>query len=82
MSTGSEKFVVTNVQPIWTESREITTTPRPPQKTGVRSADVHCKTCGHDWTARNRDGSLDGVLGGTLVTCPQCRTSEAMRGLL
>jgi hypothetical protein len=82
MDKETDKFIVKNVEPILTESREISAVRRPPSKTGVRSADVYCKSCGNTWRARYRDGSLDNVVGGVLFICPQCRADERVTGLL
>jgi hypothetical protein len=76
MQTETDKFIFDNVDHIWRESEEITTTPRPPMKVGVRSVDVYCKSCGHVWNAKRGDGSLDNVIGGLLVRCPQCGADE------
>ena len=82
MNKETDQFVISNVQAIVSPSNERSLNPRPPTKTGVRSAEAECKACGHVWKARFRDGSLDNVFGGALFSCPSCRTSEMITGLL
>lgn len=58
-------------------SREIGSA-NSPQRVGVTSALVDC-ACGFSWTARAGAG-IDGVLGGSLVTCPSCGACESVSG--
>lgn len=76
----TDLFIISDVIPLMQESREMGST-RPPSKVGVKSASVKCKSCQNKWTARNGDGSLEGVLGGTVFICPKCRKSESVGGL-
>jgi hypothetical protein len=59
------------------QSREIGSN-EPPRRVGVASAQVDC-ACSYSWSARPGAG-IDGVLGGLLVTCPSCRSSESVGG--
>lgn len=73
----SEQFKFSSISYKTARSREIGNS-APPQRVGVSSAQVGC-ACGNSWTARQGRG-LDGVLGGVLVTCPDCRASESVTG--
>lgn len=84
MSIESEKFFFGDVQPNWIESKEITSHGQPaePVRTGIRSVDVSCKTCGHTWTAKSYgEGAFTQTMGGAMIRCPSCHAGEAVAGL-
>lgn len=86
MSYESEKFIYDQVSFTFIQSNEIRSDRQrsAPHKTGVRSADVTCKTCGHSWTARTYgEGAIrGGTIGGPIFTCPACNTQEQVPGIL
>lgn len=83
MTTESEKFRISDVEPIWTDSTEKGPVRRPPTKTGVKLAVVTCKSCRHTWTARQfGPGKLDNVVSGVLLRCPSCGATESVSGLI
>jgi transcription elongation factor Elf1 len=82
MTTESEKFAFTNVRPLYRESNEIRADRQraAPSVVGLSSADVTCKTCGHNWTARSYgEGRFESPLGQLLFTCPECGAEEGVR---
>lgn len=80
MAIESEKFVFSSVQPLWQESREITTNPRPPVKVGISALDVCCKACSHSWTSHSYgEGRFAAAVGNYLFTCPSCGSEEGVK---
>lgn len=77
MSVMSDQFKFSAISYKTARSREIGSS-APPQRVGVNSAQVDC-ACGHSWFASS-GRSLDGVMGGVLVTCPAGRASESITG--
>lgn len=79
MTVETEKFQLEDIEWSYTESREITgdRNPRPPIKTGIKSTNVICKSCGHSWKARTYgEGRLLPFIGGVILICPSCRVED------
>jgi len=76
----TEKFVITEVDAAYSQSREITTNPKPPQKTGISAATVFCKSCENLWHSRSfGDGSFNTAIGFFIFECPKCHASEGVK---
>ena len=77
----TENFIITNVEWKYAESRELGRTASASVKVGIKSADVTCKKCNHEWSAnRGNGGGLLPALGGTIFDCPKCSASEQVSG--
>ena len=80
MAVETEKFVITEVDFAYTESREITVNRKAPIKTGISAATLYCKKCEHLWRSRPfGDGKFDSPLGSFIFKCPDCNESEAVK---
>lgn len=79
MTVETGKFVITRVDFAYTQSREITTSPKQPVKTGINEATLFCKNCEHLWRARpHGEGSFYSAAGFFTFECPKCHESEAI----
>lgn len=75
MSVETDNFVVGHVSWNYTQSREIAgdRMPRAPVKSGLASAELTCKQCGHSWTCRRYGaGAFSPYIGGVILDCPEC----------
>jgi uncharacterized Zn finger protein len=82
-------FTLTNVVFNTTTQHPLGGPPRT-INTFVRSASVHCATCGHNWQAKSKspNGRIEAGYGekldlfeslaGVHVECPSCGTKEAL----
>lgn len=75
LQTPFSAFTFSEVEPHYTESREITLSRQAPIITGIDSFTAQCGNCGERWNT-NR---VQHVQGGVHVSCPSCRTSEVLR---
>lgn len=51
-------------------------------RTGIRSVDSTCLSCGHEWHAGSAGTGLVGMVGGAaIVTCPICSEEETISQL-
>ena len=79
MTVETEKFVITGVVAAYSQSREITADPKPPQKTGIKAATVICKVCEKSWTAHSSgEGSFSTASFNFIFKCPNCGTDEVV----
>ncbi len=75
MSVETDNFIVGDVSWNYTQSREITgdRMPRARVKSGLASADLTCKQCGHSWISRKHGvGAFLPYIGGIILDCPEC----------
>ena len=83
MKIESEKFAFTSVEYKYTASRELSPRSLPPIASGINRANVHCKVCGHLWTAHDYgEGRIAPALGAFLIQCPSCDASESVNAAL
>lgn len=79
MSVETEKFVITGVDATYSQSREITADPKPPQRTGIKAATVICKVCEKSWTAHSSgEGSFSTASFNFIFECPNCHAEEVV----
>lgn len=80
MTIETEKFVITSVDPTYSQSREITANPKPPQKTGIKVATVFCKNCENLWNAQSSgEGKFCTAFGSFIFKCPNCPAEEVVQ---
>lgn len=82
MDNGTKGFKVSNVQmqEVPSEARAHDATAETAQK-AVMSASVECLECGKTWIATEGAGenSLTNVLGGIVVSCPECKQTGGVQ---
>lgn len=79
MVIESEKFVLTSIDLLYIESREISINPDL-KKSGIRQATVFCKNCENLWrSSAYGDGKFQATTGHFIFTCPKCAESENIK---
>ncbi len=79
MTVETEKFVITGVDAAYSQSREITADPKPPQKIGIKAATVFCKDCENLWNAHSfGEGRFSTAYGSFIFECPNCHAEEVV----
>jgi ssDNA-binding Zn-finger/Zn-ribbon topoisomerase 1 len=50
------------------------------KKVGIKSMEVKCKNCGHEWNTRKgyKSGDFNLEIGTAVVDCPICRTTHTV----
>lgn len=74
--TASVTFELNDIEWIYQESREITSSRNPPQRVavGVESARARCPSCGNEWytTEGRGPGQFRSAADCLMITCPHC----------
>lgn len=82
MSIETGNFTFEGIRFKYAESNTISSNGQKssPIRTGIMSVDVRCKSCGHEWQAREYgEGNFRSAIGQILFECPACSSEEKLR---
>jgi len=82
MALETDKFIISGVEHLYAQSREIRgDRMRPtPQAVGYAALNAACKSCGKTTRVTAQGLGLTPVIGGVIVTCPFCSNEEHFTG--
>ena len=82
MALETDKFIISGIERLYAESKEIRADRmRPaPQAVGFAALNAACKSCGKTTRVTAHGLGLTPVIGGVIVNCPFCGNEEHFAG--
>jgi ssDNA-binding Zn-finger/Zn-ribbon topoisomerase 1 len=81
MGMETSTLIINQIEWQYQKSNELTPDRQPSlKKVGIKSMEVKCKKCGHEWNTRKgyNSGDFNLEIGHAVLDCPICSTTHTV----